>query len=84
MPQPWWNSAQVCIWHASEGSGDATRYAIAPDEEETLSHIPKPPGQVDCDFSLAEKMRVSKEQMMEIHVSPIQGLLSVLTSMPYQ
>src|SRR5258708_38222008 len=29
-------------------------------------------------------MRVSKEQMMEIHVSPIQGLLSVLTSMPYQ
>src|SRR6266436_1808955 len=53
-------------------------------QKHTLSDIPKPPGQVDCDFSLAEKMRVSKEQMMEIHVSPIQGLLSVLTSLPYQ
>ena len=55
-----------------------------PDEDEAPSRIPKLHGQADHDFSLSEKMRVLKEQMMEIHVSPIQGLLSVLTSMPYQ
>src|SRR5258708_39844164 len=63
----------------TEGSGDATRYTIAPDEEETQSCIPKLHGQVDRNFSLVDKMRISKEKMTEIYVSPIQGLLSVLT-----
>ena len=69
QPQPWWNGTQVCIWHASGGSGDATRYTIVPDEDEAPSCIPKLCGWADHNFSLSEKMRVLKEQMMEICVT---------------
>ncbi len=53
-------------------------------EQETRSRIPKPRGRADYEFSLAEKMSISKETMTEIRVSQIKALLSALTSATYQ